>query len=46
MEKKPRDQVETFTQVETSSSGEFQAKWVEGAHAATPLVERWVNVKQ
>lgn len=31
--------METSAQVETCSRGEFQAKWIEGEHAAIPLGE-------
>jgi len=39
------DEVEASTHAETSSRGEFRAKWVEGSHAAIPPGVRWGNVK-
>ena len=39
------DQVEASTHAETSSRGEFQAKWAEGSHASIPLGVRWGDVK-
>jgi len=46
MEKQSGDRVETSTKVETSSRGEFPAKWAEGEHASISPGVRWGNVKQ
>ena len=46
MEKQRGDRVETSTQGETSRRRKFQDKWVEGAHAAISLGERWCDVKK
>ena len=37
--------MEKSTQEETSSKGEFQAKWAEGAHAYIPLSVWWGDMK-
>ena len=37
--------LETSTQEETSSRGEFRAKWAEGSHAAIPPGQRWGDMK-
>jgi len=39
------DRVEASTHAKTSSRGKFQAKSVEGSHAAIPPGVRWGNVK-
>lgn len=45
LEKQRGERVEIPTQVEISSGGKFQAKWVEGAHAAIPPGVRWSDMK-